>query len=75
MNWSDYPELCVPVKWLSSGDPGCPYFQIIDDVTWEILIQSSGENEPTVYTLAVGGVEMLDFDEWPASWSGIQDDD
>jgi len=66
--WSAHPEVCIPVEWLSTGDPRCPYFEVIEGVNWEVWIMSSGEHETVVYTLKIKGIEILDFDDWPPYW-------
>ena len=67
-DWSAHPELWRPVAWLSTGDPGCPYFEVIDGVNWEIRIKEAGEHESVIYTLTIGGREILEFDEYPPFW-------
>lgn len=66
--WSSHPELRRPISWLSTGDPGCPYFEVVDGINREVLIESSGEGEQTVYALTIGGAEVITFDEWPSFW-------
>ena len=44
------------------------HYQVIDGVNWEIRIKEAGEHESVIYTLTIGGREILDFDEYPPFW-------
>lgn len=69
--WAAHPEVFVPMEWMSTGDSRCPYFQVVDGINWEIWSRDSDEGEPVIYTLTIGGSEVLDFDvdDWPSCWA------
>jgi hypothetical protein len=60
----DYFEL--PIRWTKTVDAEFPYAAVIDGQQWTIRINDFPE-EP-LYTLLVGGKEVISFDSWPKTW-------
>lgn len=55
------------ITWSKGHDPSVMYTAEVDGARWTIRL---GEfpDEP-LYTLAIDGIEVLSFDDWPPAWT------
>ena len=66
-NWEDHPEIKQDVDWrTASGKEGIAFVAEKGGAAWSIRINDFPD-EP-LFTLIVGGEEVLHFDDWPHFW-------
>ena len=53
------------VTWRATGDAEEPYAADVGGQPWRVRV-NDWPDEPTVYTLLIGGREYRGFDDWPA---------
>lgn len=56
-----------PLRWESTGDAVHPYRS--RSGTQLLLIRLGDFPEESVYALVVDGEDVVEFDNWPATWS------
>jgi hypothetical protein len=63
----EHPLFVYWIRWNTTEDALFPYQATINDQIWLIRINDFPD-EP-LYTLIIEKREIIDFDDWPKTWS------